>query len=104
MNCHGDTAKMSVHLATVPRDWARGVPEWYVAGADPPRTPGRTAKLFALAALRSVSRSEQVIHEISGLGLGYAVGGQGLRHSLSFDLDSGSSFGQSLYNLAPSLT
>ena len=52
----------------------------------------------------SVSRSEQVIHEISGLGLGYAVGGQGLRHSLSFDLDSGSSFGQSLYNLAPSLT
>ena len=42
------------------------------------------------------------IHEISLLC--HTVGGQRLRYSSSFDLDSGSSFGQSLYSLAPSLT
>ncbi|UCF03667.1 MAG: hypothetical protein JSV14_08585, partial [Deltaproteobacteria bacterium] len=40
--------------------WFRGVPERYVAGAD---TRGRPEG-------RSYPRSQQVIHEISGLGLG----------------------------------
>ena len=41
----------------VPRDWFRGVPERYVAGAD---TRGRQAG-------RPYPWSQQVIHEISGL-------------------------------------
>jgi len=41
----------------VPRDWFRGVPERYVAGAD---TRGRQGE-------RPYSWSQQVIHEISGL-------------------------------------
>ena len=41
----------------VPRDWFRGVPEWYVAGAD---TRGRQEG-------RPYPWSQQVIHEISGL-------------------------------------
>jgi hypothetical protein len=48
------------HLATrpaVPRDWSRGVPERYVAGAD---TRGRQEG-------RPYPWSQQVIHEISGL-------------------------------------
>jgi len=40
-----------------PRDWLRGVPERYVAGAD---TRGRQEG-------RSYPWSQQVIHEISGL-------------------------------------
>ena len=43
----------------VPRDWFRGVPERYVAGAD---TRGRQEG-------RPYPWSQQVIHEISGLGL-----------------------------------
>ena len=42
-----------------PRDWFRGVPEWYVAGAD---TRGRQEG-------RPYPWSQQVIHEISGLTL-----------------------------------
>ena len=42
----------------VPRDWFRDVPEWYVAGAD---TRGRSEG-------RPYLWSQQVIHEISGLG------------------------------------
>jgi hypothetical protein len=37
MNCCRETAKMDVppgNRPTVPRDWCRGVPERYVAGAD----------------------------------------------------------------------
>ena len=37
MNYCRETAKMDVPLGNrpaVPRDWSRGVPEWYVAGAD----------------------------------------------------------------------
>jgi hypothetical protein len=48
------------HRATrpaVPRDWFRGVPERYAAGAD---TRGRQEG-------RPYPRSQQVIHEISGL-------------------------------------
>ena len=41
----------------VPRDWFRGVPERYVAGAD---TRGRQEG-------RPYPWSQQVIHEISGL-------------------------------------
>jgi hypothetical protein len=41
----------------VPRDWFRGVPERYVAGAD---TRGRQEG-------RSYPWSQQVIHKISGL-------------------------------------
>ena len=47
------------HLATVPRDWFRGVPERYVAGAD---NRGRQEG-------RPYPWSQQVIHEISGLNL-----------------------------------
>ncbi|MBT8406275.1 MAG: hypothetical protein KJP05_02365, partial [Deltaproteobacteria bacterium] len=43
----------------VPRDWFRGVPERYVAGAD---TRGRQEG-------RPYPWSQQVIHEISGLDL-----------------------------------
>jgi putative Ca2+/H+ antiporter (TMEM165/GDT1 family) len=42
----------------VPRDWSRGIPERYVAGAD---TRGRQEG-------RPYPWSQQVIHEISGLG------------------------------------
>ena len=41
----------------VPRDWFRGVPEWYVAGAD---TRGRQEG-------RTYPWSQQVIHGISGI-------------------------------------
>jgi hypothetical protein len=41
----------------VPRDWPRGVPERYVAGSD---TRGRQEG-------RPYPRSQQLIHEISGL-------------------------------------
>ena len=37
MNCRRETMKMGVPPGSrpaVPRDWSRGVPEWYVAGAD----------------------------------------------------------------------
>jgi hypothetical protein len=36
MNCCRETMKMGVPLGNrpaLPRDWLRGVPEWYVAGA-----------------------------------------------------------------------
>ena len=61
MNCCRETSKMSVppgNRPAVPRDWFRGVPERYVAGAD---TRGRQEG-------RPYPWSEQVIHEISGLG------------------------------------
>jgi two-component system alkaline phosphatase synthesis response regulator PhoP len=56
MNCCREIAKTTVppgNRPAVPRDWSRGVPERYVAGAD---TGGHQE-----------GRSEQVIHEISGL-------------------------------------
>jgi len=82
MNCCRETTKMGVppgNRPAVPRDWFRGVPERYVAGAD---TRGRQA--FRLgekdghiirarcaplspASGFPVSWSQQVIHEISGL-------------------------------------
>jgi hypothetical protein len=55
--------KWVCHLATrpaVPRDWFRGVPERYVAGAD---TLGRQEG-------RPYPWLQQVIHETSGLALG----------------------------------
>ncbi|MEE9529610.1 MAG: hypothetical protein V3W52_01365 [Syntrophobacteria bacterium] len=61
MNCCRETTKMGVppgNRPAVPRDWFRGVPEWYVAGAD---TRGRQEG-------RPYPWSQQVIHEISGLG------------------------------------
>jgi len=60
MNCRGETVKMSVppgNRPALPRDWTRGVPEWYVAGADRRGRPEG----------RPYSLSEQVIHEIFGL-------------------------------------
>jgi hypothetical protein len=60
MNCCRETTKMGVppgDRPAVPRDWFRGVPEWYAAGAD---TRGRQEG-------RPYPWSEQVIHEISGL-------------------------------------
>jgi hypothetical protein len=62
MNCCRETTKMVVPPGTrpaVPRDWFRGVPERYVAGAD---TRGRQEG-------RPYPWSQQVIviHEISGL-------------------------------------
>ncbi|MFA9435153.1 MAG: hypothetical protein ACERKR_10805, partial [Deltaproteobacteria bacterium] len=54
-------ARRAGHLATrpaVPRDWFRGVPERYVAGVD---TRGRQEGW-------PYPWSQQVIHEISGLG------------------------------------
>jgi hypothetical protein len=44
----------------VPRDWFRGVPERYVAGADTRGRPGG----------RPYPRSQQAIHETSGLTIG----------------------------------
>ena len=60
MNCCRETAKMGVppgNRPAVPRDWFRGVPERYVAGAD---TRGRQEG-------RPYQWSQQVIHEMSGL-------------------------------------
>jgi hypothetical protein len=60
MNCRRESAKMGVppgNRPAVPRDWSRGVPERYVAGAD---NRGRQEG-------RPNPRSQQVIHEISGL-------------------------------------
>ena len=60
MNCCRETTKMGVppsNRPAVPRDWFRGVPERYVAGAD---TRGRQEGWPYLW-------SQQVIHEISGL-------------------------------------
>ena len=66
MNCCRETTKMGVppgsHPA-VPRDWFRGVPKRYVAGAD---TRGRQEG-------RPYLWSQQVIHEISGLRKGQLV-------------------------------
>ena len=62
MNCCCETMKMDVppgNRPAVPRDWFRGVPEWYVAGAD---ARGRQEG-------RPYPWSQQVIYEISGLGL-----------------------------------
>jgi hypothetical protein len=62
MNCCRETTKMGVPPANrpaVPRDWFRGVPAWYVAGAD---TRGRQEG-------RPYPWSQQVIHEISRLTL-----------------------------------
>jgi hypothetical protein len=61
MNCCRETTKMVVppgNRPAVPRDWFRGVPERYVAGAY---TRGRQEG-------RTYPWSQQVIHEISGLG------------------------------------
>ena len=61
MNCCREITKMGVppgNRPAVPRDWFRGVPERYVAGAD---TRGRQEG-------RPYPWSQQVIHEISGLG------------------------------------
>jgi hypothetical protein len=60
MNCCRETTKMGVppgNRPAAPRDWFRGVPERYVAGSD---TRGRQEG-------RPYPRSQQVIHEISGL-------------------------------------
>jgi len=62
MNCCRETTKMGVppgNHPAVPRDWSRGVPERYVAGADTrERQEGRPYPW-----------SQQVIHEISRLSL-----------------------------------
>jgi len=59
MNCRREAAKMAVPPGNParPRDWFRGVLEQYVAGAD---IRGRPEG-------RPYSKSQQVIHEISGL-------------------------------------
>ena len=60
MDCCRETANMGVPPGirpAVPRDWLRGVPERYVAGAD---TRGRQEGW-------PNPWSQQVIHEISGL-------------------------------------
>ncbi len=62
MNCCRETVKMGVppgNRPAVPRDWFRGVPERYVAGSD---TRGRPEG-------RTYPRSQQVIHETSGLNM-----------------------------------
>ncbi len=61
MNGCRETTKMGVppgNRPALPRDWFRGVPEWYVAGTD---TQGRQEE-------RPYPWSQQVIHEISWLG------------------------------------
>ncbi len=61
MNCFREITKMGVppgNRPAAPRDWFRGVPKRYVAGAD---TRGRQEG-------RPYPWSQQVIHEISGLG------------------------------------
>jgi len=63
MNCCRETTKMGVppgNRPAVPRDWFRGVPERYVAGAD---TRGRQEG-------RPYPWLQQVIHETSGLASG----------------------------------
>ncbi len=60
MNCCRETTKMGGppgNRPAVPRDWVRGVPERYVAGAD---TRGRLEG-------RPYPWSQQVIHVTSGL-------------------------------------
>jgi hypothetical protein len=60
MNYCRETVKMGVppsNRPALPRDWSRGVPEWYVAGAD---TRGRQEG-------RPYPWPQQVIYEISGL-------------------------------------
>ena len=62
MNCRRETVKMAVppgNRPAIPRDWFRGVPERYVAGAD---IRGRQAG-------RPYPWSQQVIHETFGLAL-----------------------------------
>ena len=62
MNCCRETMKIGVppgNRPALPRDWFRGVPGRYVAGAD---TRGRQEG-------RPYPWSQQVIHEISGLSL-----------------------------------
>ena len=69
MNCCRETTKMGVppgNRPAVPRDWFRGVPERYVEGAD---TRGRQEG-------RPYPWSQQVIHEISGLGYCSSASGQ----------------------------
>ena len=61
MNCRRETVEMGVppgNRPALPRDWLRGVPERYVAGAD---TRGRPEG-------RPYPGSQQVIHGTSGLG------------------------------------
>ena len=58
MNRRRETVEMNVppgNRPAVPRDWFRGVPEWYVAGSD---TRGRPEG-------RLYPRSQQAIHETS---------------------------------------
>ena len=60
MNSGRETKKMGVppgNRPAVPRDWLRGVPERYVAGADTRGRPEARPYLW----------SQQVIHDISGL-------------------------------------
>jgi hypothetical protein len=67
MNCRRETVEKSVtpgNRPAVPGDWIRGVPEQYVAGSD---TRGRPEG-------RSYLRSQQAIHEISGLGIKHENG------------------------------
>ena len=69
MYCCRETMKMGVppgNRPAVQRDWFRGVPERYVAGAD---TRGRQEG-------RPHPWSQQVIHEISGLKSGGFLYGQ----------------------------
>jgi hypothetical protein len=66
MNCCRETTKMGVppgNRPAAPRDWFRGVPERYVVGAD---TRGRQEG-------RPYPWSQQVIHEISGLGFKQSI-------------------------------
>ncbi len=61
MNCCRETLKMGVppgNRPAVPRDWIRGVPEWYVAGANSRGHPEG----------RPYPWSQQAIHQVSGLG------------------------------------
>jgi hypothetical protein len=78
MNWCRETVKMVVppgNRPAVPRDWTRGVPERYVAGCD---TRGRPEG-------RPHPRSQQVIHEISGLVLQFVQWGQIRLVSLKMD-------------------
>ena len=61
MNCCRETTKMGVppgNRPALPRDWLRGVPEWYVAGAD---TRGRQeGRPYYSRSLRSAQSRERV--------------------------------------------
>jgi hypothetical protein len=59
MNCRREAVKMAVPPGNpaVPRDWTRGVLSQYVAGSDARGPPEG----------RSYPRSQQAIHETSGL-------------------------------------